>query len=577
MTKRNTVYHIIYAFMALFFIGMIAWAASESSLTSPASALSGIQASVPFDTGWTLEDGRTADVAHLNKIPSVKPYVETSVYHTLPQDLGQGLSLCFRTKNIFYQVYVDGELRYSPQAAESPVYNESLGTRWNFVPLYSDDAGKPLEVRFHTVYEGSKACMDHLYLGSALGEILRIFAQKAVAFVTCLLLLFAGLLLIIADIPVNMQKQKNHELMYLGLFSVSVALWCLAETNLLQFFTDNSRILQTVSCTSLIMIPIPIVLYLDAAFGFKRRITTPVVCIMSGAEFLICTILHFTGRMDYHDTLTLSHIMLGISAVLLLTTILKNYFHMGDGRARNVYRVLRAIGLMGIGFATVIDIVRFYQGNNGDSAMFVRMGLLIFILCYGSSSLEKAVNAVKLGVQYSFVSQLAYRDGLTGIGNRTAFQERLAELEKEKDSLAGIGIIMFDVNDLKYVNDNLGHQKGDDMLVCSAELIKNALSAQGSCYRIGGDEFAVILSGENVSERCDAGLSKFISSIKEYNRVPGQPFRISIASGYAIYEPSENNNATLMDIYQQADGHMYENKKEIKSRQVGPEVYYAGR
>ena len=48
-------------------------------------------------------------------------------------------------------------------------------------------------------------------------------------------MLFAGLLLMIADIPANMQRDKNHELLYLGLFAISIALWCLAETNLLQF------------------------------------------------------------------------------------------------------------------------------------------------------------------------------------------------------------------------------------------------------------------------------------------------------------------------------------------------------
>ena len=106
--------------------------------------------------------------------------------------------------------------------------------------------------------------------------------------------------------------------------------------------------------------------------------------------------------------------------------------------------------------------------------MFVRIGLLIFILCYGSSSLEKMMNAVKLGVQSQFVSQLAYRDGLTGVGNRTAFQERLEVLEREKKKLSGIAIVMFDVNDLKLINDNQGHQRGDQLLVCCAKIIRTA-------------------------------------------------------------------------------------------------------
>lgn len=564
--KKNQPYHITYTIMAAFFLFLLIWAAVTNKGKSPATLLS--ESNIAFSEGWYLEDGSAADVSHLNKIPSVEPYREQHVYHSLPDDIGEGLSLCFRTKNINYQVYVDGELRYEPKLRESRVYNKSSGTRWNYVPLYHSDAGKIVELRFHTVYENGRACIDNLYLGAAQGQIVSTFTGKAVAFSTCLLMLFAGMLLIIADIPANMQMHKNHELLYLGLFAISIAIWCLSETNLLQFYTDDSRLLQTLSCCSLIMIPIPLVLYLDAAFGFKHKVVVPGICGLSAAEFVICTILHFTGVMDYHETLTFSHIVLALSAALLLYSILKNAYRAGKSKIRNVYKALRTIGLMGICFATGIDIIRYYMGNNTDSAMFVRIGLLIFILCYGSSSLEKMINAVKLGVQSEFVSQLAYRDGLTGIGNRTAFQERLVELEKEKQQLSGIAIIMFDVNDLKLVNDNQGHQKGDELLVCSAEIIRTAVeAAEGTCYRIGGDEFVGVLCGENVTERCEKVIVSFTQAMDDYNTVEGQPFRISIASGYAVYDKLREKEM-LMDVYQQADVRMYENKKMIKAKKV---------
>lgn len=239
------------------------------------------------------------------------------------------------------------------------------------------------------------------------------------------------------------------------------------------------------------MIPIPLVLYLDAAFGFQRKWVVPIICGMSAAEFALCTILHFTGTMDYHETLTLTHIMLAVSAALLFYSIVKNAFAVRASSVRNVYKAIRSVGLMSICFATGIDIARYYRGYSNDSAMFVRIGLLIFILCYGSASLERMVNAVKLGMQAEFVSQLAYRDGLTGVGNRTAFQERLEELEGQKKELAGIAILMFDVNDLKYVNDHLGHQRGDELIVGCADIVKTALEKEGgACFRIGGDEFA---------------------------------------------------------------------------------------
>ena len=571
--KRNRIYHILYIAMAVIFFTMIIWAAVSNRGQSPTALLS--EGSVAFDEGWYIADGSAADMDHLHKMSSVQPYQEQSVYHSLPSDLGEGKSLCFRSKNIFYQVYVDDVLRYEPKIRESRVYNRSLGTRWNYVPLYASDAGATVEIRFQTVYQSARSCIDHLVLGSAAGEIAGTITGKTAAFSTCLLLLFAGLLLIIADIPANLQMNKNHELLYLGLFAISIAVWCLAETNMLQFYTDDSRLLQTLSCCSLMMIPIPLMLYLDAAFGFKWKWLVPVICALSGTEVFLCTILHFMGIIDFHESLTITHVMLGVSAVILLYSIIKNAFAARESNVRNVYKAIRTVGLMGICFATGIDIVRYYRGHNSDNAMFVRIGLLIFILCYGSASLEKMVNAVKLGMQTEFVSQLAYRDGLTGVGNRTAFQERLEELEGKKKEFPEIAIMMFDVNDLKYVNDHLGHQRGDELIVGCADIIKCALeAAKGSCFRIGGDEFAGVLVGENAAGRCEEVMTLFRDAIDSYNAVPGQKLRISIAGGYAVYDKAQENEK-LMDVYQQADVRMYENKKQIKSVQVKPAEFYA--
>ena len=254
-------------------------------------------------------------------------------------------------------------------------------------------------------------------------------------------------------------------------------------------------------------------------------------------------------------------------------TIIRNSVVVSDKQSRNIYRILRTIGLSSISVAAVADILRYYYGNGTDSAMFVRIGLLLFILCFGSSSLEKTINAVKLGVQSEFVAQLAYIDGLTRIGNRTSFQEHLVDLEKTKDDIDAIGIVMFDVNDLKYVNDNMGHHQGDDMLVKSADIIRAAFEGH-DCFRIGGDEFVVLMHGEDVQERYEEGLERFTKQVERFNEVPDKKFRISIAHGFAKYD-NTCKGTKLMDIYQMADKQMYQNKKRMKENQIPPEKYYA--
>ena len=157
---KNRVYHTIYAAMAVLFLIGILWAAIANRGTSPADLLS--EGNVAFGDGWYMEDGSAAKMDYLHKMPSVEPYQEQSVYHSLPSDLGEGKYLCFRTKNISYQVYVNGVLRYEPGIRESRVYNRSLGTRWNYVPLFKEDAGTLVEIRFQTVYRKARACIAHL-------------------------------------------------------------------------------------------------------------------------------------------------------------------------------------------------------------------------------------------------------------------------------------------------------------------------------------------------------------------------------------------------------------------------------
>lgn len=570
LSKYSLVYSAIFAVVVISFI-IAAILCRQTSLKDEM-----LDTESAFATGWHNSAGTEVDISLLRKTEGVTPYEEYSIFNTLPADIRDAEVLFFRSKNIFYSVYIDGKLVYEPEVPESIFYNRSFGTRWNIVELSSEDGGKEIEIRFMTVYNSGRACVDNIYIGSSGGLILETISEKLVSFITCILILFVGLLLMVADIPINFQSEKNHELLYLGLFSVSVAIWCIVETNLFQLFFADSRLLQTISCTSLMFLPVPIVLYLDSVFGFRTKWLTNGVCILSGMEFTVCWTLHLLNIVDIHQTLVLSHILILISAVLMFYSIARYLFKKRRVRlgASTVYLFLKGLGFSVFALATIIDVVRYYSGDPTDSAMFVRIGVLVFIICFGISSLESTINAVKMGVQNELVQRLAYHDGLTGVGNRTAFEERLTALDKVKDGSGGIGIVMFDVNDLKFVNDNLGHHFGDDMLIKSADIICDAFEPLGAeCFRIGGDEFAVLLNGDDLQDVYEKGIESFSDKVKQHNDIPEKHFRISIAHGFAVYN-KELQNSRMTDVYQQADKRMYENKKEMKSVQSRPEEYY---
>lgn len=575
MKQKRFTFHLIYGIMMLFFLVVVISIAVKPKSGSLADMQ--YDKTAPYTEGWHTADGTELDENALRKINKLSGSEEISIFNTLPTESYAARALFFRAKNVYYSVYIDGEQVYAPEFGESVFYTNSTGTRWNSIDITHDMLGKEIEIRLTAAYANARCGVDGFRIGSLGGVVLNLFRENMVALITCILLMFVGVLLIIANIPINVRTQKNHELLFLGLFSILVAIWCLTELHLIELFMDDSRLMQVVSCGSLMLIPFTLVLYLNSSVGFKNKIVIPIICGLCSLGFIVCWALHLLRIKDIHETLIFSHINIGIACVLLVYTVIKTTIEKRKKQGAKIYQILRAIGLCSIAVASIIDIGRYYFGHTNDNAMFVRIGMLIFTICYGSSSLESTINAVKKGVQADFVSRLAYQDGLTGIGNRTAFEERLAELEKEKSGDFSVGIVMFDVNDLKFVNDNLGHPLGDSMIRAAADTISAAFGEEKEeCFRIGGDEFAVIICGEDIQSRYEKGMQKFEELTAAHNSAPDCEFRVSIAHGFFLYN-SESGVEQVTDAYRMADKRMYETKREMKSRQSPPEEFYAGR
>ena len=155
--------------------------------------------------------------------------------------------------------------------------------------------------------------------------------------------------------------------------------------------------------------------------------------------------------------------------------------------------------------------------------------------------------------------EMAVIDELTGVKNRNAYVKYENELDQrlEDDGNTDIAVVVLDVNGLKHVNDTMGHSAGDDLLRTASALICE-MFAGNDIYRIGGDEFAIVLLGDAYNER-DSLLQGFRDRILE-NMSKGE---IVIASGMAEFIPGVDEG--IESVFDKADAEMYINKKELKS------------
>lgn len=189
-------------------------------------------------------------------------------------------------------------------------------------------------------------------------------------------------------------------------------------------------------------------------------------------------------------------------------------------------------------------------------AMVLCSLLMVGLMLFSSIQNRKLSNA------NSVLSYTAYLDKHTGLPNKSKCEELLNAPEELDLSTA---CVMFDLNNLKKINDAMGHQAGDDMIKGFAQLLRKATPPADFVGRYGGDEFIVILK-EITPGGCDAFLEKLGRMTADYNR-SGTQFMpvipLSYAAGYA--HSAQVPNSTMADLLKVADTHMYADKARIKA------------
>ncbi len=176
----------------------------------------------------------------------------------------------------------------------------------------------------------------------------------------------------------------------------------------------------------------------------------------------------------------------------------------------------------------------------------VYMGNKIHVLAIGRDIKERKQMETRL--QY-----ISSHDALTDLFNRVYFEERMQHL-LAKNNLP-IGIIVGDVDGLKFINDTLGHIRGDGLLITAAKILSKSVRYSDIVARIGGDEFAILLP------RCSEIIAKNICSrvIENvcFHNVNIRELPLSISLGFAI---SSSQSKPLAEVFQEADDNMYRQK-----------------
>lgn len=161
------------------------------------------------------------------------------------------------------------------------------------------------------------------------------------------------------------------------------------------------------------------------------------------------------------------------------------------------------------------------------------------------------------------IKYLSFHDEMTGLYNRRYFEKKLKEVEVDF-KLHPAAIMIADLDGLKFVNDNYGHKCGDNYIKMAAKLIKSVTESNEIVARIGGDEFAIILTNTTETKAQNL-LAKIKAANANVQKAKNLKYKFSISIGYAVQKKKDNTAISLETVFTRADRKMYCDKEKNKS------------
>ena len=354
-------------------------------------------------------------------------------------------------------------------------------------------------------------------------------------------------------------KYRNY-LLALMAFYIADAIW--------GFFHDQRWVIPTYidTCVFFLSMAVSVLLWTITVVAFtknkgrsgKALVGCGVFILVFQAGILVVNLFRpvvfsFDAEKEY-IALPARHIALLMQMILFMATAIYTLIisFRSDGEKRRQYRTVACSSVI---MAAFITLQMFYPLMPFYSLGCMFGTCLIHAFVYKDRDLEYRI-------KMESAHQKAYKDGLTGVKNKLAYLEALAEIELslEEGTLKEFGVVVFDLNGLKIINDTLGHEKGDEYIKSACRLICVQFD-HSPVFRVGGDEFVVILKGNDYAHREELH-SSFRKTIDE-NQKNGL---VVVSSGMAIYQSGIDESYN--DVFKRADQLMYERKQALKATKL---------
>lgn len=501
---------------------------------------------------WKLESPQLTGIVNLPIYLDIKSGETITITKKLTGDTDKYNSIMFFTSMQTTVVSLDGTVIYEYGKVQNLPLNIEPVSAWHIVRLPADWDGKEIIIEFsgtNCPYVGN---IPNVYMGHK-SALLYVLMGKAICTLFALVPIFTlGLLLFLVSFFFKMDNSKR-QIRYLGIYAICSSIWIACDTRYVQLYGNNIPLAYMLSFMIYTFFPIIMIAFLQTYSSFEKDRMLKVLFPVSVVAFISIHFLRITNILGYESSICITHLIFTVLSVYLIIVILRKFIWRDVYRERDIL-----ISLLVLAGMVMIDVVRYYLSKTADTKNFSVYGNLFFVVNLSFYALKRTAQEQKAWAEREIYRKIAYIDSLTGLKNRTSFDEKLETYRSEKNRMRPL-VMMVDLNDLKKINDQYGHASGDDYIKLVAEKIAHHFEDESETYRVGGDEFCVFSDLLTMGEFA-IRVKKMEEEIKEEGEKKGRDF--SVACGFVQMDSTGISNALRL-----ADEIMYEKKRSMKKRE----------
>lgn len=512
--------------------------------------------------GWTDEEGNSVNPADVSQCASFLSHEPIVIHRMLPEDLPANGMLQFLSRDCSLEVTIGSETyTYDPDIPA--IAGKSAGPAMHSVALPDSltEENRVVTITIYPNYYDGSARVDGLAVATNVGYSSHVVTRRMIEQLLQIATILIGIAAIVLALTLPTIPNERAGLLHLGILTVLVGGWISTQTMMLKYLLPDSTYVYLLQYYLLAIVPFPAMSFVGcnvSADTTKFRRIIGVLCVMDLAIIIASPLL---GGPDAHELLPITHFILILLGTFIVISLVRSrpilsIRHQESGSFTWIIWLAAAVMLS----SSLSDLFRLlHEGKSiGDAAAVTRVGYLFFALLCISYYLSRIIYRVKKGQLAETYEHLAYTDALTTLPNRLAFE--LGEQDLDKDG--AVCLVAFDINNLKEVNDTYGHTMGDTFINSAGRCLGETFGQEGSCYRIGGDEFIAILVGDDLLGRFERCYGALKIREREVTETLNLPLPLTVACGMAMREKGED--ISFQELRAQADERMYRDKHAWK-------------